>query len=547
MNSLLVVDDQEIFRTPLAEALRDQGYEVREASTAPAALELAMRRKPDLVLMDLAMPNIDGFELLRYFRARAMFRSLPVIFLTAHARRDYLAQAAALGVKDYMLKSSFSISELVDRIRGRIGSAFPKFHPPSPFPGDAHGVDRLRAAPVQQEVKVHPQGAIGRRQLLEGIQVRALPSTVAEILALAADPHSSLGGIESVVRRDPALSAQIMVAANSPGILRGAPSTTLEEAIRLLGMSHVVRVVSSGAILTQQEMNSHWGQDLRRIWSHCLATGRICQRLHEPKQEAYGFLLGLLHELPELLTLAYLGEQWESWKAQGCKYGWTTSITLGKAFECDFADLAQEILSGMRLPEAVSAPLREHHAFFQSERPTEPRQEARTIEVAHQMAGVLGRSGGELAPISPIRLAHVRTLRAPITLGVDLIPMDAQIAQWEMVSGLQQETPSSFPVEPSRVLYWRSADWYSPDPIEALLQRMCQANRVEHFAELEATADLKIVLAEPDSPAWNDAGKLHGLVLLLHQANLTRPKPATVRAVRLPITEAALGQILQDL
>ena len=108
MHSLLVVDDQEIFRAPLVEALRDQGYEVREASTAPAALELAMRRKPDLVLMDLAMPNIDGFELLRYFRARAMFRSLPVIFLTAHARRDYLAQAAALGVKDYLLKSSFS-------------------------------------------------------------------------------------------------------------------------------------------------------------------------------------------------------------------------------------------------------------------------------------------------------------------------------------------------------------------------------------------------------------------------------------------------------
>lgn len=546
MHSLLVVDDQEIFRAPLAEALRDQGYEVREASTAPAALELAMRRKPDLVLMDLAMPNIDGFELLRYFRARAMFRSLPVIFLTAYARRDYLAQAAALGVKDYLLKSSFSISELVDRIRGQIGSAFPQLNVPSPFPGDAHKSDRPRLEPTPQG-GVHPQGAAGRRQLLEGVQVRALPATVAEILALAADPHSSLGGIESVVRRDPALSAQIMIAANSPGILRGAPSSNLEEAIRLLGMSHVVRVVSSGAILTQEEIHSPWGQDLRRIWSHCLATGRICQRLHEPKQEAYGFLLGLLHELPELLTLAYLGELWEPWKVQGRKYGWTTSITLGKAFECDFAELAQDILAGMRLPEAVSAPLREHHAFFQSDRPSEPRQEARIIEVAHQMAGVLGRTGGELAPVSPIRLAHARTLRSPSTLGVDLIPMDAQIAQWEMVSGLQQDNPSIFPVEPSRVLYWRSADWLSPDPIEALLQRMCQANRVEHFAELEGSADLKVVLAEPDTPAWDDAGRLKGLVLVLHLSNPSRAKPSTFRAVRLPITEAALGQILQDL
>lgn len=547
MHSLLVVDDQEIFRAPLAEALRDQGYEVREASTAPAALELAMRRKPDLVLMDLAMPNIDGFELLRYFRARAMFRSLPVIFLTAHARRDYLAQAAALGVKDYLLKSSFSISELVERIRGQIGSAFPSFHVPAQFPGDAHGADRVRKPPVSPSQVEHPQGAFGRRQLLESIHLRALPTTVTEILALAADPHSSLSGIESVVRRDPALSAQIMVAANSPGILRGAPSTTLDEAIRLLGMSHVVRVVSSGAILTPQEITSPWGQDLRRIWSHCLATGRICQRLHEPKQEAYGFLLGLLHELPELLSVAYLGEQWETWKTKGRKYGWTTSITLGKAFECDFADLAQDILTGMRLPEAVCTPLKEHHAFFQAERPSEPRQEARTIEVAHQMAGVLGRTGGELAPIAPVRLSHVRTLRSPSDLGVDLIPMDAQIGQWEMVSGLTQDAPSSFPVEPSRILYWRSEEWYSPDPIEALLQRMCLANRVDQFTDLEANADLKVILAEPDSPAWNDAGKLRGRVLVLHMANLSRPKPTTVRTVRLPITEVALDLILQDI
>lgn len=542
MHSLLVVDDQEIFRTPLCEALRDQGYEVREASTAPAALELAMRRKPDLVLLDLAMPNIDGFELLRYFRARAMFRSLPVIFLTAHARRDYLAQAAALGVRDYLLKSSFSISELVDRIRGQIGSAFPMFHSARM----EAGTSPFASSPTPPKDD-RPKAAPSRTKFLESVRLRAFPGVVEEILALAADPHASLSGIETVVRRDPALSAQIMVAANAPGILRGAPCSTLEDAIRLLGMTHVVRVVTSGAVMTTQDIASPWGLDLRRIWSHCLATGRICQRLHDPKHEAFGFLLGLLHELPELMAVEALGPQWESWKSQGIKYGWTTSTALGKAFECDFSELAQEVLVGMRLPEGLCAPLREHHAFFQAERPIEPRQEARTIEVAHQLASVLGRSGGELASVCPIRLEHTRPLHSPSTLGVDLIAMDTQIAHWEMSSGLGQDGISQVPSEQVSVLYWRSEEWFAPDPLEELLNRLSQCRRAETFGDLVAEADLKVVLAEPGTREWTEANRLNGRVLVFHRAQTAPSRGSTVRTLRLPTTEAAMVKILQDL
>ena len=542
MHSLLVVDDQDIFRAPLCEALRDQGYEVREASTAPAALELAMRRKPDLVLLDLAMPNIDGFELLRYFRARAMFRSLPVIFLTAHARRDYLAQAASLGVKDYLLKSSFSISELVDRIRGQIGASFPMF----PSPRADAGTSPFSPSPAPARENPAPV-APSPSKFLEGIRLRAFPGGVEEILALAADPHASLSGIESVVRRDPALSAQIMVAANAPGILRGAPCSTLEDAIRLLGMTHVVRVVTSGAVMTTQEIASPWGLDLRRIWSHCLATGRICQRLHDPKHEAFGFLLGLLHELPELMAVEALGAQWESWKGQGARNGWTTSTTLGKAFECDFSELAQEVLTGMRLPESLCAPLRDHHAFFQAERPIEPRQEARTIETAHQLASVLGRSGGELSPICPIRLDHTRLLPSPTTLGADLIAMDTQIAHWEMSSGLGQDGISQFPAEQVSVLYWRSEEWFAPDPLEELLNRASRCRRAETFGDLRSDADLKVLLAEPGTREWTEANQLRGRVLVFHRAQATPSRGATVRTLRLPTTEAAMVRILQDL
>ncbi len=76
---ILVVDDDECYRESLKEVLEAGGYAPRIAHSAPAALELASRQTPDLVLLDVAMPGIDGIQLLRYFRSRHVFRQMPVI------------------------------------------------------------------------------------------------------------------------------------------------------------------------------------------------------------------------------------------------------------------------------------------------------------------------------------------------------------------------------------------------------------------------------------------------------------------------------------
>ncbi|MCB9496412.1 MAG: HDOD domain-containing protein [Fibrobacteria bacterium] len=545
MQSLLVVDDQEVFRTPLVEALRSRGYDVREASTAPAALEMAMRRKPALVLLDLAMPNIDGFELLRYFRARAMFRSLPVILLTAHARRDYLAQAASMGVKDYLLKSAFSLQDLFDRIEARIGSPYPPgFAPPRASPGPNNENPEHDRSPGSDS-KAAPR--FDRAAFLQHIELRALPGTVAEVLALAADPHASLAGIESVLRRDPSLSAQVMILANSPGFLRGSPCQSLEEALRVLGMAQVVRIVSTGAVLKPQDLVTTWGVDLRSLWSHSLAAGLVCQRLHSPREEALGFLLGLLHELPEIMALTFLGDTWEAWKRQGEKYGWTMATTLGKAFQCEFADLVPEVLARIRLPEPIAAPIREHHEFFQGQRPVQPRPAARVVEVAHQMAVVLGRSGSVLAPVSSVRSEVSRYLHDAGNLARDMIGLDSQILMWEQMMGLVASEESSFPVDPLRVSYWRGEEWLIPDPLEALLQKSSNAHRLDALDEMDGNTDLNVILAEPGSEAWSRAGKLFGKILLCHSAAVdARDIPRTLKALRLPITESQLLRILHE-
>lgn len=550
MHTILLVDDQELFRTPLAEALREQGYEVREAGTAPQALELAMRRKPDLMLLDLAMPNIDGFELLRYFRGRVVFRSVPVIFLTAHARRDFLVKAASMGVKDYMLKSSFSVHDLVERIRSHLGDPFhdPKGRAIHHSPSSVFDPPPAPPRPPSFSIAEKPGlKMVDRSAFMENISARCFPGSVSEIIALAGDPHSSLSEIEAVLRRDPILAAQVLAKANSPHFHHGSPVGTLEEALRTLGMTQVVRIVTSGAVLRQEELTSAWGMDLRRLWSHSLAAGMVAQRLREAESESFGFLLGLLHEVPALLALAYMREDWLEWKAQGERSGWSLSATLGQAFQTDFVDIARDVLAGMQLPRILANPIREHHEFFQSDSPKEPGSEARMVEVAHQFAVVLGRGGGTLSLVSPIRAEPMRLYRSPDTLGLDLLPLDGQILRWESMSGLVEESASVFPSDPLQVLYWHAEGWFLPDPLEVLLQKVSHAHRVETLAELDAHADLKVLLAEPNSPEWEAAAKLKGLVLVLHRSSIQGPVPKTLRTMRLPLTEARLLEILQEL
>ncbi len=540
MPGLLLVDDEEVFRAPLAEALRMQGFEVREASTAPAALESALRNRPDLVLLDVIMPNIDGFELLRYFRARALYRTLPVILLSAVVRKDYLAKAASLGVKDYLLKSSFSIETLCERILARIGAPLPNVHFQFPLKSTLPEPPRsATAAPARVSTA---------SELLAHVELKAFPSTVAEVLALAADPHASLAGIEGVLQRDPVLSTKVMVAANSPGFLRGASCTTIQDALRTLGLTQVVAVVSAGAVLSPSDLASPWGYDLRRLWVHSLAAGIVGQRLQEPKDEAYGFLLGLMHDLPSLLCLSCLGPTWEQVRGGVFPEGATLATRLGLVFGLDFSELASEVFQRLRVPDILSRPLLEHHAAFQGgTHRVEPGRQARIVEIAHQMACVLGRTGGGHQAIAPIPSDQMRLIHEPATLAHDLIPLDQRIAVWENMSGSVMEPESALAWEHQRILFWRGEGWTIPDPFETLLQRHGAVIRVETFGELTANADLKVVLAEPGSAEWEWSGQLKGLVMLIHVGAASVPAPKTVRTLRLPATDDQISRLMHSL
>jgi signal transduction histidine kinase len=116
---VLVVDDDRLNLRILGGILRSEGYELAEASTGEGALAVLETFKPHLVLLDVMMPGIDGFETCRRIRAKFGDQSPPIIFITAKAEADDVVEGLVAGAVDYLTKP-FRAKEVQARIRSHL-------------------------------------------------------------------------------------------------------------------------------------------------------------------------------------------------------------------------------------------------------------------------------------------------------------------------------------------------------------------------------------------------------------------------------------------
>ena len=111
---VLVVDDEPNIVELLTVSLKFQGFEVETANSGPAAIELAHSWKPDAYILDVMMPEMDGFELLSKLRAEGL--DAPVLFLTAKDAVEDRIHGLTIGADDYVTKP-FSLEEVITRLR----------------------------------------------------------------------------------------------------------------------------------------------------------------------------------------------------------------------------------------------------------------------------------------------------------------------------------------------------------------------------------------------------------------------------------------------
>ena len=113
---ILVVDDEDAIRQFLSVTLTSQGYEIIEATSGQEALSSVSSRQPDLIILDLGLPDIDGVEVTRWLRQRAQ---IPIIILSVRGEDNDKIAALDAGADDYLTKP-FSVGELLARLRAAL-------------------------------------------------------------------------------------------------------------------------------------------------------------------------------------------------------------------------------------------------------------------------------------------------------------------------------------------------------------------------------------------------------------------------------------------
>ena len=114
---ILLVEDDEFLSELYATKLGLEGYEVILASDGEKGLKLIKEKQPDLILLDIILPKLDGFEILSKIKADKILKKIPVILLTNLSQKDEVKRGLDLGADDYLSKAHFMPSEVVKKIK----------------------------------------------------------------------------------------------------------------------------------------------------------------------------------------------------------------------------------------------------------------------------------------------------------------------------------------------------------------------------------------------------------------------------------------------
>lgn len=120
---ILLVEDDDALASVYQTRLQAEGFDIRRVPNGEDALATALEYKPDLLLLDVMMPKVSGFDVLDILRNTPETTNVKVIMLTALSQDSDKERAESLGVDDYLVKSQVVIADVVDRIKAHLGLA----------------------------------------------------------------------------------------------------------------------------------------------------------------------------------------------------------------------------------------------------------------------------------------------------------------------------------------------------------------------------------------------------------------------------------------
>ncbi len=113
---ITVVEDDKFLRELITQKLSKEGYDITEAVDGEKGIETVKKEKPDLILLDLILPGIDGFEVLARIKSDPSISEIPVIILSNLGQKDDIERGLKMGAKDYLIKAHFTPEEIIKKI-----------------------------------------------------------------------------------------------------------------------------------------------------------------------------------------------------------------------------------------------------------------------------------------------------------------------------------------------------------------------------------------------------------------------------------------------
>ena len=120
-NKILIVEDEKTLLKALRERFAMEGYDVYTAGDGAVALEVALTEHPNIILLDIVMPIMDGLSVLKKLRADVWGKDVPVVLLTNLNMADKVAEALDKGAFDYLVKSDWSLDDVVKKVAEKLG------------------------------------------------------------------------------------------------------------------------------------------------------------------------------------------------------------------------------------------------------------------------------------------------------------------------------------------------------------------------------------------------------------------------------------------
>ncbi len=442
MSTILVVDDMAMCREPIADALRHHGHDVSCAGGGAEALDLLRERRPDLVLLDVSMPDPDGLTVLKIIRRNPDLKGIPVILLTDRAEQDTVGQAAKCGIQGYLLKSNFSLDVLLARVEACVsrggqeravvmgqqdsgqtgassanrakGTTATLTAPRPAAEKGAHAVPDLDRTSVGPTVSNRPVKSlhdlapiITKAQLTklvnDGLKLKPLAATVDNVMAVTGSSGCSAADVAKAVKNDQALCIRLLKLANSSAYSRGHPVDSVQTAVQRLGIQEVRKLVMTLGVLDQYVGSRSTRIDIRLFWEHSIACGLIAAAVaRECQFEGIDdcFLWGTIHDVGRLILLDHVPDEYDRVCNAAEELVLPLEAVEPKLLLLDHSEILGQALDHWQFPRAFTIPVVNHHQPVQRLKRLGPEhaQAAMIVALANRIAHalLLGCSGNEM-------------------------------------------------------------------------------------------------------------------------------------------------------